>query len=120
MKLRSMVTGKRSVLLTISVLLVFISGCGADLSEAKISLPSHTIKYQTVGTIHLEVKNQDLTKEQCIAIIEAYRGDVSHQVAVYKYSSLSETTAPWCVINLQYPQNHRIFFNDHHFLSGHK
>ena len=115
MKFRSVTTNKYSMLLTMLALIAVISSCSSKSSEPKTSLPTHTIKYQTDSTMHLEVKDQNLSKEQCIAIIETYRDKANHQVAVYKYSSLSEAPAPWCVINLQDPENHSIFFNDQLF-----
>jgi hypothetical protein len=115
-KFRSKVRTKYEALLFTLASFAIISGCGSGDSESKVNIPPHTIKYQTVETIHLEVKNQNLTKEECISIIEFYRDKASNQVAVYKYSSLSEASAPWCVINLQDPENHNIVFQDNLFL----
>lgn len=117
MEFRGKVTTKYGALFVILASLAVISGCGSSNSESKTNLPPHTIKYQTDETIHLEAKNQNITKEQCISIIEAYRDKASHQVAVYKYSALSEAPAPWCVINLQDPENHNIVFQDYLFPS---
>lgn len=75
-------------------------------------LPEHTIKYQTKGTLHLQAKNSNLTKEQCLDLIQHYQYEATHQIAVYKLSPLTKTFEPWCIINKLDPDKHEAFFND--------
>lgn len=74
--------------------------------------PEHTIKYQTEGTLHLQATDKNMNKEQCLALIKYYRYQATHQIAVYKYSKLSNSIEPWCIINKKDPTNHEPFFNN--------
>jgi len=78
---------------------VLLAGCGADL-------PPHTM--DKIADVHdgkritLRSSNADLTREECVALIEEYRGLAGNngQVGVRKPSRvLNGAITPWCVEN---------------------
>jgi hypothetical protein len=101
--------------------LILATGCSEKPSTKNLS--DHTLFSNTSlspkdgSRIEIHVSNEDLTREQCKNIINAYRKKAGPegQVSVRKPSSvLDNKLTPWCVDNIGM-DDRGIFFNDGHF-----
>ncbi len=102
----------------IGVILLFVllfAGCGRpDLPAHRVADDS-SLAPKKGRRIHLQVDNPDISKDECIALINAYKKKAGPdgQVAVQKPSKvLGGAMAPWCVENFD---GRGIFFNDNMF-----
>ena len=91
-------------------LCVFLaSGCGQRLPDHKVE--TNPLAMHSGMRVQITV-NQEITKDQCIALIERYRsrGSPDGQVSVRKPSvKLDGAPSPWCVDNFD---GRGVFFND--------
>ncbi|ALG67080.1 hypothetical protein [Beggiatoa leptomitoformis] len=83
------------------------------------SLPKHKITtehYRTGWKVQIDVNNKDITREQCLALLNAYRDQAGSegQVVVRKPSTLfgDPVQQPWCIDMLD---GQNVVFNDYFF-----
>jgi hypothetical protein len=112
---------KRFSILLVAVLLAV--GCGSSnapsSSPSSTNLPSHTVASDTSlapkdgRRIEIHVSNPALTKDECTALINAYRSKAGPegQVSVRKPDKTGELQ-PWCIDNMD---GKPIIFNDFFF-----
>lgn len=108
---------RHSLLIAVIIVVLGMAGCGSSSQE----LPPHVVADNSSlapkngRRIQLDSINADLTREQCIMLIDGYRKKAGPegQVGVHKPSKLLEgTMVPWCVENFD---GRGVFFNDHMF-----
>lgn len=107
----------RHLLFVVGVGLVVISGCGGGSQN----LPPHVVADDSSlapkdgRRVRLDSSNADLTKEECVALIDGYRkkAGLEGQVSVHKPSKvLNGSMTPWCVENFD---GRGVVFNDNMF-----
>ncbi len=100
-------------------LLALLSACAQETSKA--NLPEHRVVSNTdISTanmkrrrIEIHVRNPNLTKDECRALINAYKNEAGPegQVSVRKPDNEGQLL-PWCVDNMD---GRSIIFNDFYF-----
>lgn len=101
-------TGTTGCLIFIGIV-VILGIIGSLVSPNMADLPPHKIAAKTSlpsggKRIQINVENKYLSKEECVALINAYRNEAEPrgQVSVHKPSAkLENTMNPWCVDNMK-------------------
>lgn len=94
------------------ILLAVLTACGDDAT----GFPGHTVEMsRSVEGQRVQVEaSGDITRDECISLIEKYRADAepNGQVSVQKFNKTLGYVAPWCVENFD---GRGVQFNDFGF-----